>query len=260
MNQELTSRQVCDIVIEKIKKRVPYFVMRMGDGDTIMSQPNNPEWKEWFARVSNRNLGYVINSAESVTVKNNIESALSAADLLGLGTERHRKLNQFWKDQPSIVADILSRNQIYPLPKICSIDCHVEMLQGGMIDSIINSTPHLVVISPRKLESRFRSKYGIDRSIEYYQIPPEAAFSTGRLKSNLLTDIHDTIINRINEKDRTGQLCIFGAGFVGKDFGSTFKKAGGVALDLGSVFDLWDGKITRGKDRDAESKNKQYML
>jgi hypothetical protein len=56
MIQELISKQVCDIVIDKLHKKLPYFVMRMGDGDTIMSQPNKPEWREWFERVSKRNI------------------------------------------------------------------------------------------------------------------------------------------------------------------------------------------------------------
>ncbi len=44
-----------------------------------------------------------------------------------------------------------------------------------------------------------------------------------------------------------------GAGAFGKHLGYYFSARGGVALDLGSVFDLLVGKITRGNGKGENS-------
>lgn len=60
MTQELNSREVCNIVIEKLKTQIPYFVMRMGDGDMVMSQPSRAECKAKFQNKygNNRKIEY----------------------------------------------------------------------------------------------------------------------------------------------------------------------------------------------------------
>jgi hypothetical protein len=60
--------------------------------------------------------------------------------------------------------------------------------------------------------------------------------------------------------DCNNSLCLVGAGVVGKIYNIWFKRRGGVSLDIGSIFDLWAGRKTRGKDRGIDVIDNTYKL
>jgi hypothetical protein len=57
-----------------------------------------------------------------------------------------------------------------------------------------------------------------------------------------------------------GNICLVGAGFIGKIYVNWFKERGGVAMDIGAVMDLWAGKATRGPLRGTDAENLTYKL
>lgn len=61
------------------------------------------------------------------------------------------------------------------------------------------------------------------------------------------SDIFDGILKYVDKLgDLRGWLCWSGAGFVGKPYPVWLADRGCVALDIGSVFDRFAGRITRG--------------
>ena len=68
-----------------------------------------------------------------------------------------------------------------------------------------------------------------------------------RLKQ--ISEILQESVESILSQDNHGKLCLYGAGLAGKDLGLYFKQSGGVAFDIGSIFDHWIGKQTRGKGK-----------
>ena len=60
--------------------------------------------------------------------------------------------------------------------------------------------------------------------------------------------------------DCRGVLCLVGAGIPGKCYNNWFRDQGGVSLDIGSVFDFWYGRRTRGKGRGLDAIDNTYKL
>ena len=68
------------------------------------------------------------------------------------------------------------------------------------------------------------------------------------------------IVSWIDSIDCSGKICLVGAGIVGKKYVALFKERGGIALDIGAVFDMWAGKLTRGPGAGPGKQNNTYKL
>jgi len=55
-------------------------------------------------------------------------------------------------------------------------------------------------------------------------------------------------------------ICLVGAGFIGKIYCVLFKDVGGIGIDIGHVFDKWYGMKTRGVGGKRGVTSKEYKL
>jgi prephenate dehydrogenase len=62
------------------------------------------------------------------------------------------------------------------------------------------------------------------------------------------------VIEKLSRVDLRDTVCLIGGGFIGKMYAIKAKERGAVAIDCGSVFDRWAGRITRGKLKNTDSK------
>jgi hypothetical protein len=148
----------------------------------------------------------------------------------------------------------------YDDKKYCSIDSHYRLLKTNELTKLIQSVDRITMITCRDIEIKFKKKYPHIKQVELIKIPAQQKYEANSTKSNFFPDIHAEVIEIIKSSSRIGQLCLFGAGFCGKDFGAHFKLSGGVAIDIGSVFDLWCGKLTRGTGKGRTAEINTYLL
>jgi hypothetical protein len=187
-------------------------------------------------------------------LKSELEECVINSDFLGLPTNRHLEHSSNWSDIVGTYEKIFESNAIDPTSKkFCSINFLLEILNNKSIYRILENVDSLVVISSRDLKSRFIDKYPNIKNIEYYLIPGEMAYEEVKNQEILFPEKINQLVEIIHSVNRKGSLLIFGGGVSGKILGSEFKKAGGVSLDMGSVFDLWAGKLTRGTGKGAFS-------
>jgi hypothetical protein len=140
-----------------------------------------------------------------------------------------------------------------------TIDAHFELLNSGDLFEILKNVNKVIIISPRNITEQIKEKFPNITHVEYYSVPGEQTYEVVK---NTDINIFDKIIefrNTINSKDRSGELLLFGVGPFGKILGSDFANKNGVSLDLGSVFDLLVGKITRGPGKGATSITKPML-
>ena len=125
---------------------------------------------------------------------------------------------------------------------ITSAWVHIGLL--GHLDFLLENAPVVVVITGRpELEAFFCDK--LDKRLSaFITIPVQAS-------DDKSTDRHLHYPKRYNEimemltTDLRGSLVLIGAGIFGKIYCAAAKRSGGVALDLGSAFDILAGKLTR---------------
>ena len=130
--------------------------------------------------------------------------------------------------RPATCIRDLERWQLYP-----------ALLDGTREIALVSCHPDLADF----VEQKFRVKVATS-----LVLPPDRVSAPalgGRLyDSRLLPDILDEIVDRMKDLPR-GCLVLVGAGYLGKWLVDVARAQGGVALDVGSVFDYWLGLTTR---------------
>lgn len=249
MEISLYSKDIVFLVIDSLKKQKPFFMLRIGDGEMLYFDKNQDRAKTHCKEQ----LGYLLTEQEIQKIKTDINTSIIFSDVLGLPTAYHEKFNA-WRRIIEHYNLLKNQNSDkWKCNKYCSIDIHYELLQDNSYEKILKETNTLFLVSSRDVKDKLKLKFPNIDKIEQYLIPGEQIYEIEKTKSRDFVEQIENIRKIIKSKNRQSQLLLYGAGFVGKIIGYDFSSMGGVALDIGSVFDAWVGKNTRGLEKSANS-------
>jgi hypothetical protein len=251
-----TSSDIKNETLNCLNNKTRFSLLRMGDGEMILA--NNIKDKiEYF---SNKQIGRCLTESELLTVQKDMIDSVLNSSVLGLPTNKHIIKNPLWEELFNYYSNIKKDTPHKWIEKNYStIDAHFELLNSGDLFEILKNVSKIMIISPRDISEKLLNKFPNINNIEYYSVPGEQTYEVIK---NTDINIFDKIVefrNIINSKDRGGELLLFGVGPFGKILGSDFANKNGVSLDLGSVFDLLVGKITRGAGKGATSITKPIL-
>ena len=117
----------------------------------------------------------------------------------------------------------------------------------GLFPSILAGLPFLGVISHTDHSKVLAEHFDIP-DVETYRIPGHFSFMAE--DQSQFPDLYKEVVARITVPYR-GAVFVVAAGYLGKCYCDAIKQKGGIALDIGSVFDGWFGQGRR--DALAES-------
>lgn len=260
MEIDIRGNGLYKIVVDAIQHRQPLYHIRPGDAEMIVL--NSDELPESvLMRPLIKQLGYRLEDVFLEQIKSNIRHAIACADIIGLPETFHKRMNKYWGHSEVMITQILeSFSGDVQIKRFCSINSHLDLLSSGYLDKIIMDADHVVLITCRDIRDAFIKRHPHITRCDIFLIPPQQKYELHPTKSNFFPDVYEIVKQKIQIEDRAGQLCLFGTGFAGKDLGLYFKNKGGVAVDIGSVFDMWAGKVTRGANKGADSYSSQYLL
>lgn len=230
------------LVIKKaLIEKTPISILRYGDGEsTIMRFLED----HTFHHVLTRQMGYLPSTKDMRHIRENLIQAFNEADIIGI--PQHSKVNDpntTWYKVNNALYDNVNLDE----KQITDADFHTRFLTKDYYKEILTNADEVYIISCRDIGERLKEKYNIG-AVHLYLIAPEAKFTSYQGKRHY-PDQYLSIQTWIKSIQCQGKLCLFGAGIIGKIYGSWFKQQGGIAVDIGSVFDTWAGRITRGVDR-----------
>ena len=111
-----------------------------------------------------------------------------------------------------------------------------DLIQGANNISVITCYPNLLDL----LKEKFSVKLG-----RAYLIPPQAV-NISRTPSEIHYPLRfNKLIDELSSESLAGKLFFVGAGLPGKIYCDQIKRQGGMALDIGSIMDVWVGKGVR---------------
>ncbi len=251
------SNDIKNLVLNKLENKENLFMLRMGDGEMRIEKNHTS-----IEKFSIKEFGRKLTKNELEVAKEWMRESVLESTILGLPTLEHCETNELWEYLFKYYDEIQEKNKdVWKKKEYCSINSHYELLGTGDLFEILSKVKKIVIVSPRDIQSRLIERFNNIEIIEYYSLPGEQAYEPEESKNrdiDIFTRISE-IIDNFKLKDRNGELLIFGAGPLGKILGCEFSKQGGVSLDLGSVFDLFVGKITRGKGKGPNSKIKPIL-
>lgn len=243
-------------ILHKIKQslldKTPMLITRFGEGE--MRLFGDIQQSNWILKNS---LGYTPNEEIKSEIRNNLETALIHSDVTGLpsfngnldeNTVLRTELHDIYKMIYPTFRKIFHKNNIQEDNFVfCDINIHSNFFNNNLFIDLLQNLDELTIITCREIDNDLKSFFNI-KKINRYIIPPEYRYEEDidDVQWNFYPNIHHDIKNSILSKDNSGKLLLYGAGVAGKDLGYYFKKSGGVAFDIGSVFDRWAGRLTRG--------------
>ena len=233
-----------DDIYELLTGNTPISIVRCGDGEKIVLDGFSKFAN--FNAVLKRQLGFSPPISHAEEIRNNLIRAINGCDILGV--PRHKNIDNLGKDWRDVEQTI----KIYcnATDKRCSLDIHYDFLNAGYFNKLLKDREEVYYISCRDLDFAFQKAYNI-RYPHRYEIAPEAKFTTYEGKPHY-PDQFVRVERWMEKANPKGKLLLVGAGFIGKIYCNWWRDMGGKAFDIGSVFDEWAGRVTRGPERELD--------
>ena len=227
-----------------ISGKVPFSLIRLGDGEArLIGYPRVID-----AREMRRSLAYwygpfVPTHDEVLALKEEVIQAARNADVLGLPEERRAQKYHLC----ALMLRLVSRYELGQNWQ-CGSDVHRELVTTGSLGELIGGQARVSVITCRNVVQGLKHLYNIGE-VAWYQVPSEAQATMPRKRH--YPDQHDRLLKIL--RCEPGEIFLIGAGPNGKVYCNRVKQLGGIALDIGSVFDGWAGIASRSYlHREAE--------
>jgi tetratricopeptide (TPR) repeat protein len=117
------------------------------------------------------------------------------------------------------------------------------MILDGFFQTLLNRIGFLGLITSRDVRGVVRHLFN-PGELAWYPVPEQAIYAYRPSLPRHFPDVFDFLCSRIHVP-HPGALFLVGAGPCGKVYCDVIKRNGGIAIDIGSVFDLWAGRLTR---------------
>lgn len=127
--------------------------------------------------------------------------------------------------------------------RFISANAHIQMRDRNKLPVLLKKRDFVGLIGGRDVRAVLQRSYQIER-IDQFLVPPEAKFSFANGYQRHYPDRFEEI-RRLIEVPYRGALFLVGAGLLGKIYCEWIRERGGIALDIGSIFDEWSGLVTR---------------
>lgn len=218
----------------------PWAHIRFGDGEGIVM--GYPEYtsKQRCAKRWAKWIGHSDIDMEAFAIE--IRNAVEMADIAGLPCKRHQKVNQNWRNVKKYIKKykLLNHESL-----TCCMDWTVELQRRDLYKELLFDKEDVVYISCRNVAEQLKNKFNI-KKVHAFHLPPQHRPFVGEVLTGKkhYPNIYYEIMSYLSD-DLTGKIFLVGAGGLGKIYCSWIKRGGGVALDIGSIFDGWAGLRTR---------------
>lgn len=249
----LQKADVIDRVKAALTNGAPLSLIRIGDGEVrYLDYPNHTS----LAKLEEINRiffgSWPLADRHIDFIRSNLIASARGADIVGLfygPVLRSSGHTEFHQILPAAVSyDLISRGAW-----LTYADLHYQLLVDGDFDQIFALADDVHLITSRRITAELAERYSLGKIITHY-VPEEFLYAGDRDQFYKQVPHFPTRYFQIErELDAVGPrtLCLVGAGVLGKLYCNLVKDRGGVALDIGSVFDAWAGTYTRSQFRSA---------
>lgn len=248
-----------------LRDGAPFSLVRIGDGEGNILGALDPDFasaRHFSTRaILEMMFGTADFTAEEVqTAARTMRAAVLSADVLGVSDHirisRLRALRHAPEGRDDIrgymgsyesvlqVSSLLARTGSRP-PLVVSNHVHRHMMPE--FPDIIAAARQITLIGPYDLREAFARVFGCS-DVRVCLIPNQASSSPGE-GGKWYPERYLSLLERLDIS--AGGLFLISAGVLGKALCAAVKAGGGVALDIGSVADVWHGKPVR-KYHDAD--------
>lgn len=258
-NNPLISLEIAQLIIQAIKKKEPFSLIRLGDGEGIFL-PYPEEFKE-YKRSDSVEMQQVFFGEIQITNKDLAElsqkllESVQSADIVGVPEiqrlARVINVNTVFPYQ-RLTRGIINVNRITQKysrdnQSIVSAYIHQDLEIWGLYDLIFDVMDSCSLITThRKLADSLKARFNLTVD-ETILLPPEYKwhfmFDENELGSHFPV-VFDQVCKKLSTP-HNGKVFLVAGGFLAKIYCHIIKQNGGIAVDIGSMADNWLGYQTR---------------
>jgi len=248
-------KEVACLIKQHQTEAKPMSIIRLGDGESaVIGYPDftpSAEFEHFLRVFFGDNALSEKQKLEFVSI---IRSAVQAADVIGVtgGAE----VTKF-----TVIRHFLKQYKLTGLDAaITLLSLHRNFQEQGLYEELLRNQEQVGLITCRDVEELLKRAFNIGK-ITTYKIPEEVAHARNKAKvARHFPDRFEEIRNSL-VVPKPGMLFLIGAGPLGKVYCQWVKERGGIALDVGSMFDAWAGLTTRRYMKfDAGHLDPKYQL
>lgn len=234
--RHLSPKQVYTVIRRRMRELEPFSLIRLGDGEArLMGYPDLVERKDLDTSIRYWYGTHQLTDDQVLSLRSELIAAIENADILGLPSAYQQNKNRFYQ----IVWDVAERENLIQ-ENVTEANIHKQMCELGLLGELLAGLDRVALITCRDLGDKLKEKYNIG-VVRMYSVPVEG--HTGKPRERHYPEFHAALLDRLVV--HPGELFLIGAGPNGKVYCDAVKRAGGVALDIGSVFDGWAGVPSR---------------
>jgi len=283
-NRMLSYEDIEKTILQKLKAKEPFSLLRFYDGEGAFYK--HDIWSDKFLQERmNYYFGKEIYTKDDAKYINDlIISSLNTADIVGIPNldiveemleftnvyanndierlpyiqRRYNKsidCNSAWRILSSfeLVLNALNTDKDF-----CTKDIHYDMVLTGMIYRILNEVSEVSIISSQPVAEYLEKLFKI--KVHQYVVPTRAIDNETLESTKHYPNAFKEISAQLENNNIEGQLFLVGAGPLGKVYCKKIKEQGGVALDIGAIFDSWINFHTRPEHVDKNNSFNSRLL
>lgn len=238
----LSSKDVITCIKEKISKKEPFSLIRLGDGEGFILDYNEQQisshknikkiLKMWFGRDD-------FDSTTYDFLKKILLDSIMSSDLLGCSLPSDNCDPYFLRPY-----EYLIKHNIFNSKQLCDHKVCIDINNQQLFHEIINVKSRVGLLTCRDITNEFCQKFDVT-SVNWVPIPEEQHYASISSTINHFPDWFSEV-DRFLYPNFKGQLWFVGAGILGKYYCHILKSRGAIAIDIGSVFDSWNHFTKRG--------------
>ena len=220
---------------ERMQARQPMSVIRLGDGEgAIMGYPTmttrkdvNRSLRIWLRTIA-------VDDGLVISLSEELKDAVRNADILGVPRQKQMDfVHPLWR----AVRDELEAFELVGPNTLLTHTALHRLLQHALLyRPLLESRDFVGVISCRRLIDELKDVFGV-RDVRWYGVRGELE-DTGEIDTPHFPDGFNEIRETL-EVPYPGAVFLVGAGVFGKVYCQWIKERGGIAIDVGSIFDAW---------------------
>lgn len=230
---QLTNEETFDYLRKKVAAKIPFCLLRYGDGEGLFAFAGMKGLHYKYLHACEKHWGEMPRGIYRLQIMKNIRQSFRKCDLPGLpydynGFMWRMALNNFLK--------------LHDKPVSCMHNIHIALEKEKVLDELMQNNP-VFYIGCRDVDQAILDRGA--KSVDSIRISAQYKFETEKPKLPFYKQVKH-IEAEVKKKDLHGVLCLLAVGVAGKQLGIMMKERGGMVIDVGSVFDMWVGKRTRG--------------
>jgi hypothetical protein len=173
-------------------------------------------------------------------IQQRLKASIASADILGVPNKPHQ-LEQ-WKRIPGVI----SRYGLWDgKSTLCAHWAHSGLHQSNLYGVFLRDLDWLGIVTCRDIGGAMEKHWNIGH-VERYDLPEEFHYAKHKhTVKRHYPDRFNELMETINVPFK-GAPFLVGGGVLGKIYCHRIKELGGIAIDIGSVFDCWARKNSRG--------------